>query len=256
MGGLQVPAGLEGRREIAQIFPLTDGTAHPAMRSVILPSDLTVPVEGNAMSVTPDHEAVSGTSDGGHAAHDMNGVVLQLHRAVRGTERISLGELVDAMGPSSMSAVLLVPALLLLSPLSGIPGASIVGGLVIALVSAQIVVGREKVWLPEFVRKRTLPGPKLQRALVWLRKPARKFDGLVQARPEGADHAWWAPAVAVLCLGLGLAMPMLELIPFTSSIVAGLVALLALSMLTGRARLAVAAIVLASIGIGGAVWAL
>lgn len=187
---------------------------------------------------------------------NLTAVVTRLHRAALGADRVSVGALVDAMGRSSMAAVLLVPALLLVSPLSGIPGASTVGGAVIALVAAQMVMKREKVWLPDILRARTLPGPALRRSLAWLRRPARRFDGLAPARPNGGADAWWSPALALLCLALGLVLPMLELIPFSSSIVAALVSALALAMLTGRARIAVVAIGLAAIGIAGSIWAM
>ena len=186
----------------------------------------------------------------------VDAVILRLHRVARRADRVSLGDMVDALGPSSMAAVLLVPALLLVSPLSGIPGASIIGGVVIALIAAQIVLRREKVWLPRFLRDRTLPAPALRRALVGLRKPARRFDGVAPSRPGGAEAAWWRPVVALFCLALGLAMPMLELIPFSSTVLASLVTLLALAMLTGRARLALLVLGLVGAVAGGAVWAL
>ena len=189
-------------------------------------------------------------------AATLNGVVARLYHAARGAERVALGDLVDAMGRSSMAAVLLVPALLLVSPLSGVPGASIVGGGVIALIAGQILAGRTEVWLPNFIRSRRLPGPALRRALVWLRGPAKRFDGLAPARSGGGGHAWWTSPLALLCLALGLSMPMLELIPFSSSIVASLVAALALAMLTGRLGIAVLAITLAGLAGGGVLWAL
>ncbi|MDO8884420.1 MAG: exopolysaccharide biosynthesis protein [Pseudotabrizicola sp.] len=187
---------------------------------------------------------------------DLSAIVSRMHAASRGVERVQLGDLVDAMGPSSMAAVLLVPALLLISPLSGVPGASIVGGLVIALIAGQIVLRKPKVWLPELIRARSLPGPALRRALAWLRKPARRFDGMAPARPGGGADSWWTPALAFLCLCLGLSMPMLELIPFSSSIVASLVAALATAMLTGRVRIALVAMAVAALAISGAFWLL
>ncbi|MFN3846025.1 MAG: exopolysaccharide biosynthesis protein [Paracoccaceae bacterium] len=181
-------------------------------------------------------------------------VVMRLHRAARSADRVTVGNLVDAIGRSSMAAVLIVPALLLVSPLSGIPGASTVGGAVIALVAGQIVLKRDKVWLPAVLRNRTMPGPVLRRALVWLRRPARWFDGFAPARPKREADAWWSPALALLCMVLGLVLPMLELIPFSSSIVATLITVLALAMLTGHVRLAVVAIALGALAIGLSVW--
>lgn len=190
------------------------------------------------------------------ATSDLKGVVARLHAVARTADRIPLGDLVDAMGRSSMAAVLLVPALLLVSPLSGVPGASIVGGIVIALIAGQILLRRQKVWLPGWIRTRRLPGPALRKALVWLRKPAQRLDGLAPARAGGGNGVWWTPVLALICLCLGLGMPMLELIPFSSSIVASLITALALAMLTGRLIIALVAVALAALAVGGVVWLL
>lgn len=182
--------------------------------------------------------------------HELNDILSRLQRAAQGADRVSVGTLVDAMGRSSMAAVLLVPALLLISPLSGVPGASIMGGTMIALIAGQIVLQRQKVWLPEFLRARRLPAATLQRALGWLRRPARRLDGLATPRPDG-EEPWWTRILAVICLGLGLTMPLMEILPFASSIIATLVAALALAMLTGRLSIAVVATVLAGLAAAG-----
>ncbi|WP_168219760.1 exopolysaccharide biosynthesis protein [Pseudotabrizicola formosa] len=198
----------------------------------------------------------SGTSQRETTVSDLSGIVARLHKTARGAERVALGDLVDAMGQSSMAAVLLVPAMLLVSPLSGVPGASIVGGLVIALISAQILLHRPKVWLPDIIRSRRVPGPALRRALVWLRKPAKRFDGLAPAKPGGGAHAWWTPALALICLSMGLVMPLMELIPFSSSIAASVIAAFAMTMLTGRVRIAMVAAVLGGLAVAGVLWLL
>lgn len=189
-------------------------------------------------------------------ASDLGAVIGRLLRACHRRDRVSVGDLVDAMGQASMAAVLLVPSLLLVSPLSGIPGASITGGAVIALVSGQMLLRRPKVWLPQALRNRTLPGLALRRVLVRLRRPARRLDRFAPARPGGGGQAWWSPMLALVCLMLGLAMPMMEVVPFGSSILAALVAALALTLLTGRVRIAMAASTLAGVGVGTAVWAI
>ncbi|MFN4130588.1 MAG: hypothetical protein ACK4GC_12370 [Paracoccaceae bacterium] len=51
-------------------------------------------------------------------------------------------------------------------------------------------------------------------------------------------------------------MPFMELIPFTSSIAATLVAALALTMLTGRLTIALVAMALVGLVVGGVIWLL
>lgn len=203
-----------------------------------------------AADMTRNDAASEGTAK---APANLGAVIGRLHRVAKGADRVTLGLLMDAMGPSSIAAVLLVPALLLVSPLSGIPGASVVGGVVISLISAQMLIGRQSVWLPDFIRSRSLSGPALRKALIWLRGPAKRLDDVAPAR-TGQGPVWWWPVLAGLCCVLGLGMPFLELIPFTSSIVAALVAALAMAMLTGRARFAVVAIGVAAMAIGLVLW--
>lgn len=187
---------------------------------------------------------------------DLGGVVHELEDVARDAERVSVGEMVDAMGPSSMAAILLVPALLLASPISGIPFVSAVGGAMIALIAGQMVLGRHKIWLPAMLRDRSLPGPALRKAASWMKRPAKAVDSLVPAKPEGGQAVWWTRLLAVVCLALGLFIPLLEIIPFTSSIAAGLVATLALTMLTGRVRFAVLGLSGAGAALALVLWSL
>lgn len=72
-------------------------------------------------------------------------------------ERISVGRVVDAVGRRGLGTLLLIAALVSLSPLGTIPGSSVVFGAVLLVLSAQVLIGVERVWLPAFIRNRTLP---------------------------------------------------------------------------------------------------
>ncbi|RWY84388.1 exopolysaccharide biosynthesis protein [Rhizobium leguminosarum] len=65
---------------------------------------------------------------------------------------LSIGEALEAMGPSSIAFTILFLAIPALTPIPGPFG--MVFGTALALVSLQIVAGGRKVWLPAIVRDR------------------------------------------------------------------------------------------------------
>lgn len=159
------------------------------------------------------------------------GALFDRMRDVAQSDTVTVGDVVSAIGRRSMIPFLLVPAFLTASPLSGIPGFSSVAGFVIALVSVRLILKYEEMALPAWIERRSVSGHRL-------RQVVDKTAPLVNWIDHHAHRRWnwlfrrpfiWVPET--LCLLSGLTMPMLELVPFTSSIVASGVFLLALSML-------------------------
>lgn len=136
-----------------------------------------------------------------------------------------------AIGGRGIIPFLLLPALLTMSPLSGVPGFSATAGIIITIVSVYMLLNRDGISLPGFIERRTVDGARLERALAriqpfvdWIDRRTRPRWHLLFKRP-----IIWVPQG--LCLLSGMVMPFLEFIPFTSSIVATGVFLLALSLL-------------------------
>ncbi|MBU2957340.1 MULTISPECIES: exopolysaccharide biosynthesis protein [unclassified Paracoccus (in: a-proteobacteria)] len=146
-------------------------------------------------------------------------------------EKTSLREVVEALGQRSLSAYLLVPSLAVLSPLSGVPLFSTVCGVAIFLISAQMLMRRDHLWLPDMLMRRKVPSKRLEAAVRWMRGPARFLDRITARRLEFLVRRPFVWVTQAVCLIGGLVMPVLELVPFTSSILGGMVSLLALGML-------------------------
>lgn len=147
--------------------------------------------------------------------------------------KVSVSALVDAVGDLGMLPLILLPALIAATPLSGIPGVTAVAGITIAILSAELLAGLRKVHLPGTVRRKSIDGDKLRHwigrvepVVDWIERHTRKRLTFLFHRPMV-----WVPQL--LCLLTGLAMPFLELIPFSGSIAAISVCLLTLAMLTG-----------------------
>ncbi|MEL6744828.1 MAG: exopolysaccharide biosynthesis protein, partial [Pseudomonadota bacterium] len=136
-----------------------------------------------------------------------------------------------SFGRASFTPVLLLPAMAVATPLSGIPLFSSLMGIFIAIVSAQMLARRRHLWLPNFILSRQINSKKLsaafnriRRVAVWIDSHTAKRLRLLSSRP-----LIFVPQL--ICLLSGLLMPFLEFVPFSAS-VAGLgVAILALGML-------------------------
>lgn len=154
---------------------------------------------------------------------------------------VCVGHLLDAMGQRSFGPLLLVPSLIVVSPLSGIPGLSTVSGAIIALIAVQMLVGRHVVWLPRRLRGRCLDQRQLERAVGFLYPAARVADRLVRPRLSVFTHRPFSRLIAAVCIAMAALMPLLELVPFASSIVAAAIAAFALALIAHDGVLAIVA---------------
>ena len=163
-------------------------------------------------------------------------------------------DILEALGAASFIPNLMLPALAVISPLSGIPLFSSTCGIWIALVSAQMLMGRDHIGLPEFLIRRSISSQRLRTAIEKLRTPAGWIDRLTRQRLTFLLRRPSIWLVQLTCMAAGLSMPLLELLPFTSSILGVVVFLMSLAMLARDGVLVViAACVLAVLPVT-AVW--
>lgn len=164
-------------------------------------------------------------------------------------DKVSVGQIAEALGQDSLPPNLMIPALAVVSPLSGIPLFSTVCGLLIAAISAQMLIGRESVWLPGFLMRRQVSGARLGAALDWMARPARFLDRIADERLTALVRRPLRWVVQAICLLCGLVMPLLELVPFTSTLMGVVVSLLAFGLLARDGLF----VVLGLLAIGGVV---
>jgi hypothetical protein len=170
-------------------------------------------------------------------------ILERIRGAIIGTS-VSVETLVRAMDPAVQPVLLLLPAMVLVTPLSGIPGLSSFGGLTIALVAFQILLGRPTIWFPTVILRRHLSAERLLRALERLDRPARFIDRRSLARAGWFFAFPGRPLALTTCIVCGLAMPFLELVPFSATVLALVVTILAAALLVRDG-------LLAAIGLGG-----
>jgi hypothetical protein len=177
---------------------------------------------------------------------------------IDGEDSVSVDDIVEVVGRRSFGPLLLVTGLLAASPVSAVPGMSTTLGVLVALIAVQMLLGRERFWLPRWVVKRKISRDKFCKGLGWMRKPAHFIDRFLKPRFEVVTAQGGLYTMALLCGLIGVAMPSLELVPFSAHIAGlaltgfglaliahdGLVGLLALSLTAGAVGFVVTALVL------------
>ena len=176
------------------------------------------------------YAADAGSAPRGQGSGPISTVLDRIEETAR-QERPSAGEIVDAVGQQSTVTLLLVPALVVVTPLSGVPLLSSICGLSIALIAFAGLLGRRNVWLPGFLTRRRVDGKRLSEAVDWLRRPVGWIERHTRRRLPALVNPPFDRLLMGLCLLCGLAMPVLELVPFTSSLMALAVVLMSLTLL-------------------------
>ena len=133
------------------------------------------------MRTTKKVEARGAPGENGDRVSDSTSLSRALERWLDGADEKTLGSLIDLFEEKSF-AVLFV--LLLGVPALPLPtgGATHLFEVIAVLLAAQLVVGREEIWLPERWRRRELSGAKQERFLTALMKMIRRLERISKPR--------------------------------------------------------------------------
>jgi len=129
---------------------------------------------------------------------------------------ITLGDMLDQVeikdGPGPVLLVLTLPVMLPLPP-----GFSMVLALPLLLVAPQIVVGRQKVWLPKFLSRRTIKRPALIKVIRRVLPLLKRVEKVVRPRlgflTRGLGASMVGAACTLIALVLVLPIPFANLVP-------------------------------------------
>lgn len=174
--------------------------------------------------------------------------LLNLRQSSSGRRRVSVAHMLQASGERSFGPMILLPGLLVLSPLSGIPGLPSLAALAVALVTLQLLIGRRHFWLPRWLLRRSVPAQRFDQALGLMLRGAKPIDRLVKPRLRWLTRGPAYPLCALICLLVALSMPPLELVPFANSLAGAALTCLGLSLIARDGLLAL----LSTLCFGGA----
>lgn len=183
-------------------------------------------------------------------------VLGELDEIAADNPRVCVGDVLDDFGPRSFGVFLLIPPLIELTPVGGVPGVPSFLALIVAIAAGQLLFGKDHVWLPAFVQERSVSGRRLHRALMKLRGVARWLDAHSHDRLIALTEGIWVRLAALVALALCIMVPPLELIPFASTL--GLIpsAVIGLALIARDGALMAAALALAAAAFGAGIYLL
>ena len=164
-------------------------------------------VDGRTRRSRLDHEPTS-----------VGDVLDELDELADKGDQVCVRDVLDDFGRRSFGPFMMIPALIEISPLGGIPGVPTALALFIAVIAAQLVIGREHIWMPEFVQRRAVESGKLHKAVEKLRGLGQWLDEHSQDRLEKLTVGIWLRFAGVVVIALCCTVPPLELLPFASTL--------------------------------------
>lgn len=188
--------------------------------------------------------------------NQVNAILDDLSHCAEQKNEVTVGQITESLGHRGFGPFLIVPALIELTPLGGIPGVPSLLALIIALFAGQIALGRKHMWLPGFLKRRAVKGEKVQKSACKLRPLARWLDQWFHERLPRFAGSRSARVAAGIVIALCLTVPPLELVPFASSAPMIAIAMIGLALTLRDGALVLAAYAVAALGFiaTGATW--
>lgn len=165
-------------------------------------------------------------------------------------EKVSLDDLMGAVGRRSFGPLLLLAGIVLSAPgISDIPSVPTILGLFILLVSVQILFGRKEFWLPGWLLRRTVTSQRLRKmtASKWIRKPAGVVDRFTVERLRFLAGPKMHVVIAAVTTVLALISPITEFVPLSSMGVGAAVVAFGISLVARDGLMAVIGLVLSAV---------
>jgi len=170
---------------------------------------------------------------------DINDILDDLENLADDESDVSVRDVQNKIGHRGAGVFLLVPGLLGMSPLGGIPTVPTLMALVTAVAAIQIAIGKSNLWLPSVLADRAVDDDRLKRAVSKGRGPARWLDRHFGKRLESLTGEVMVRVAAAICIALAATCPPLEVVPFAALIPLAGIALfgLAITLRDGAAML-------------------
>ena len=154
---------------------------------------------------------------GDYVVHSIADILDCLEKVGEEKGQVSVGDMADAFGTRTYAPFMIVPALLELSPIGAIPGIPTILAATIAIFAAQMLIGKEHIWIPGVLENREIDGDKLKKAAEKVEPVAKRMDSWFHKRLRKLTRGVFIKLAAIVILLLCFAVPPLEFLPFASA---------------------------------------
>lgn len=164
---------------------------------------------------------------------------------------VSVQTVMSSVGQRSFGPLLLLAGLMVLAPIIGdIPGVPTIIAVAVLLLSVQLMFNRHYFWLPRWLLNRSVPADTLCTVVQRLRPPARLLDRLLRPRlPQlVGDQAIFL--IAVTCILIATAMPLMETVPFSANAAGAALTLFGMALISRDGMMALIAFVISAFIVG------
>lgn len=128
-------------------------------------------------------------------------------------ETVSVGDLLNAVGRRSYGPVLLLLGFIAISPLTIIPGASVLVALITLIFALQMAVGRPYPWIPKKALDFSFPRKHMVQGVAVADKYVVQVDRFLKPRLTFLTNAPFVQIVALACVGAALVTLPLSFVP-------------------------------------------
>ena len=135
---------------------------------------------------------------GHHGARGLSELLAEHARTVR-SERVSLADIADCLGPRSIGAWLLILALPMVLPVPA-PGISVLFGIPLMMISGQLALGGRRAWLPAFILRQSMARADYVALVARMRPAVERFERLVRPRAAWLATDWTKIPIGLICL--------------------------------------------------------
>jgi hypothetical protein len=167
----------------------------------------------------------------GGEVHNVEDILARLKELADRKDKVSIGDVVEAMGQRSFGPFLLIPALIDISPIGSIPTLPTLLAVMIVITAVQLLFGRKHLWLPGFITNRSAKADKVRKAADKLGGLARWMDRWFHGRLPALTSPMFQKIAALAIIALTFTIPPLELIPLATTAPMAAIAAFGLAML-------------------------
>jgi hypothetical protein len=129
--------------------------------------------------------------------------LLAEHARTVSSERVSLAAIADFLGTRSIGAWLLILALPMVLPVPA-PGISVLFGVPLMMISAQLALGRRRVWLPAFILRQSMARADYVALVARMQPAVERFERIVRPRALWLANDWAKIPIGLICLVLAM----------------------------------------------------